>query len=433
MKEHNEKLSRGLGAVLAAFMLVGIALPCRAEYKLSPALDIIAEEYKVAKSGLAGTEIYFDKSDFTESLGVSSVGKITVTSLPEGTLGRLKLGSRFVEVGQTISERNLDSLKFVPFGSDEVVATFSFCRGSDIYGTEYECTVYTLKAINTAPVIEKNGTVITSVGDTDAYTGIPYFGAIKATDKEGDAMTYEIMSNASNGTVKLTDRHRGYYEYTSNENFTGKDSFTVRVTDKYGNRSAEEKITLRVDKAEADEVYSDMNGHWANSAVIACVRSGIIGAAQSGERFYPDEKISRAEFLYLAMTSAGYTGFTTSNTGFADDADIPAEYKGCIAVADALGIIEGAAHEDKIKFHPNNQITRCEAAMIISRLTGISGDAVSVFADSDTIPTWAKGAMYGLYNEGILRGKGDGTLGAYNPLTRGEAVQMISVSAKLSD
>ncbi|MBQ8248804.1 MAG: S-layer homology domain-containing protein [Clostridia bacterium] len=430
MKEYNEKLSRGLSAVLAAFMLIGIAiLPCRAEYKLSPALDIIAEEYKIAKSGLVGTDICFDKSDFTESLGISSVGKITVTSLPDVTLGRLKLGTRWVEVGQTISEKNLDSLKFVPFGSNEIAATFGFCRGSDIYGTEYECTVYTLKTVNTAPTIESASSVSTTA---DAYSGVAYYGTLKATDAEGDALTFEILSNASNGTVRLTDRNRGYYEYTSDKSFTGKDSFTVRVTDKYGNRSAEEKITLRVDKAESGEVFADMDGHWANSAVISCVRSGIINTAQDGDRFYPDERISRAQFLYLAMSAAGYSGFTTTNTGFADDADIPAEYKGCIAVADAMGIIEGAVYDSTVKFHPNNQITRCEAAMIISRLTGISGDTVSVFADSDTIPAWAKGAMYGLYNEGILRGNGDGTLGAYSPLTRGEAAQMISATAKFS-
>lgn len=429
MKEYQEKLSRAVSAVLAAFMLIGIAIPCRAEHKLSPALDIIADEYKVAKSGLVGTDICFDKSDFNQSLGVSSVGKITVTSLPDGTLGRLKLGTRWVEVGQTISEKNLDSLKFVPFGSDEIAAVFSFCRGSDIYGTEYECTVYTLKTVNTAPIIESTSSVSTG---TDAYSGVAYYGTVKATDAQGDAMTFDILSNTSNGTVKLTDRNRGYYEYTSNEGFTGKDSFTVCVTDKYGNRSAEEKITLRVDKADTDEVFADMDGHWANSAVISCVRSGIITTAQNGEYFYPDEKISRAEFLYLAMSAAGYSGFTTSNTGFADDADIPVEYKGSIAVADALGIIEGAVYENTVKFHPNNQITRCEAAMIISRLTGISGEAVSVFADSDIIPAWAKGAMYGLYNEGILRGNGDGTLGAYKPLTRGEAAQMISACAKFS-
>ena len=428
MKEYKEKLSRGLTAALALFMLIGMAFPCRAEYKLSPALDIIAADYKVAKSGLIGTDIYFEESDFSEALGVSSLGKITVTSLPDATLGRLQLSSRFVEVGQTISARNIDSLKFVPYGSDEIAATFSFCRGSDIHGTEYECTVYTLKTVNTAPVIEKSASVSTAE-NPDAYSGISYFGVIKASDKENDAMTFEILSAPANGTVKLTDRIRGYYNYTSNDNFIGKDSFTVCVTDKYGNRSAAEKITLRVGKAAENEVYADMTGHWANSAVIDCVRKGIIATTESGEKFNPNNKISRAEFLSLAMSAAGYTGFKTDNTGFADDADIPSEYKGAIAVADALGIIEGASYENSVKFHPNNQITRCEAATIISRLTGISGEAVSVFADSEAIPAWAKGAMYGLYSEGILRGNGDGTLDAYSAMTRGEAVQMISAAA----
>lgn len=426
MKEYGTKISRGATAVLAAFMLVGIALPCRAEYKLSPALDIIAAEYTMAKSGLVGTDISFDKEDFSNALGVDSVGKITVTALPDATLGRLQLGARYVEVGQIISERNLDALKFVPYGSDEIAASFSFCRGADPYGTKYDCTVYAMKTVNTAPVIKKSDSITASADEVGVYSGVTHLGVIGANDKEGDSMTFEILSGASHGKVKLTNRSRGYYEYTADSTFTGKDSFTVCATDKYGNRSAAAKITLRVGKTEDGEVFADMDGHWANAAVISCVRSGIINAASEDELFYPESNISRAEFLSLAMNAAGYTGFSTSNTGFVDDADINAEYKGCIAVADALGIIEGASTEVGQKFYPNNKITRCEAAVIVSRLTGISGETVSVFADSDAIPTWAQGAVHGLYSAGILRGNVDGTIDVYTPLTRGEAAQMLS-------
>ena len=420
---NNTKITRALCVLLGVLVLIGIALPVNAAGTLSPALDIIATEFTMAKSGLVGTGIYFEKEDFAAALGVEKVGKITIASLPDATLGRLQLGSRYVEVGQTISERNLDSLKFVQYGSGEVAASFKFTRGSDPYGTAYECALYTLTSVNTAPTIETSASAWTNAAT--AYTGVAYLGAIRASDREGDPLTFEVIKAPSNGTVKLTDESRGYYEYTSNDGFVGGDSFTVRVTDKYGNRSANAKISVIVEKATVGEVYSDMSGHWANSAVIACVKAGVIDVAQMGDKFYPDEYISRAEFLTLAMNAAGYTGFSISNTGFEDDADIPTEYKGYIAAAEAFGFISGIESETGVRFYPNNQITRCEAAVILSRLTGITGGAVSVFAN-EAIPAWAEGAMVGLYNAGILRGMGDGTLGAYTPITRGAAAQLVS-------
>lgn len=420
--KHFKKIIRVTCAVLTTLVLIS-ATPISALNTLSPALDIIAAEFTMAKSGLVGAGIYFEKEDFAAALGVDKVGKITITSLPEATLGRLQLGSRAVEVGQTISERNLSSLKFVQYGSGEVTAAFKFTRGSDPYGVAYECALYTLMSVNTAPVIEASTSV--SANDATAYSGITHLGAIRANDRESDTLTFEIIKGASNGTVKLTDKTHGYFEYASNEGFIGKDSFTVRTVDKYGNRSNEAKITVRVERANENEIFADMDGHWANAAVISCVKAGVITAANEGDKFYPDVYISRAEFLALAMNAAGYPKLSISDTGFEDDADIPSQYKGYIAAADAFGIISGAEAVDGMRFHPNNQITRAEAAVILSRLTGITGGAVSVFAD-EAIPAWAEGAMVGLYNAGILRGTGDGTLGAYTPITRGAAAQLVS-------
>lgn len=427
MKDHenSQKLSRALFVVLGVFILIGMVTPVSAAPKLSPGMDVLASDFSMAVNGLAGTEIYLSKEDFASSLGVDSVGRITVVSLPDSRTGRLQLGSRYVEVGQTISERSLDDLKFVPFGTDEAAAVFGFCRGSDVHGTVYTCTVYTTKKVNTAPYFEKDS-VSTAAGEPSVYSGVTHLGTLNAVDSEGDALTYELVSAPSNGTVRLTDKSRGYFEYTSDSGYIGKDSFTVCATDKYGNRSAPAKMTLRVGEVNSGEVFADTKEHYSSAAVIACVRSGIIEAAAADSRFYPDEYISRAEFLSLAMRSAGFDGFSTENTGFTDDADIPKEYKGCVAAAEAFGFINGIDDGSGRRFCPNNQITRLEAAVILSRITGITGDGtVAVFADSDAVPVWAQDAVNGLHSAGILRGNGSGSIDAYAPITRGAAVQLV--------
>ncbi len=411
-------------SVVSLLLAMTLAVPVLANHKLSPAVDIIAADYTMAKSGLVGQDIEFTKNDFKESLGLSSVGKITITSIPSSAEGTLKLGARPVSVGQVISERNLDVLKFVPLGGDEITAKFTFRRGKNTGGAEYECALYTLKTVNSAPVVNPDKEVSASI---PVYSGVTHLGTVQASDPEGDNMTFEIISDADHGEVKLTDRKRGYFEYTSADNYKGRDSFTVRVTDKYGNRSETAKITLLVSQPAANEVYADMGEHWATSAVITCVREGVIEAASVGEKFYPDEYLSRGEFLHLAMNAAGCKGFTGIYTGFADDSAIPTEYKGSVALAETLGIIDGVETEAGIMFYPNNQITRCEAAVILSRITGITGQGeVAVFADSADIPVWAVSAMQGLYNKGIIRGVGGGKINAYSSLTRGAAAQMIA-------
>ena len=216
--KHFKKIIRVTCATLLALLLISAATPINALNTLSPALEIIASEFTMAKSGLVGVGVYLEEEDFATALGVEKVGKITITSLPEPTLGRLQLGSRYVEVGQTISERNLDSLKFVQYGSGEVTATFKFTRGSDPYGVSYECALYTLMSVNSAPTIEVSVDA-SSVVDATAYSGITYMGGVRASDRENDTLTFEIIKGASNGSVKLTDKTHGYFEYTSNEGF----------------------------------------------------------------------------------------------------------------------------------------------------------------------------------------------------------------------
>lgn len=419
--------ARVSSVLLGALILAGMVFPVRADCKLSPGMDILASDISVVTHGLVNTDIYLSKEDFRETLGVDSIGKITVVSLPDPTVGHLKLGAKYVSVGDTVSERNIDSLKFVPFGSSELTATFGFCRGDNTDGTVYECTVFALNKMNKAPVILSADSNATASAISGIYSGVTYLGSVKASDPEGDEMTFEIMSQPAHGSVMLTDKSRGYFEYTSVDGYSGKDSFTVRVWDRYGNRSDVKKVILRVDKVSDAEIFSDMDGHYANGAVISCIRAGVIDAPRGEELFYPDRYVSRGEFLHLAMKAAGYSGFSVNSTAFADDADIPAEYKGSIAAAHALGFIDGIESGASLCFYPNNQITRSEAAVIVSRLTGIGGDGtVSVFADGDSVPAWAKNAMQGLYSAGILRGNGNGTVDAYAPLTRAAAAQMVS-------
>ncbi len=409
--------------LLTAFTLFPTASALSAaDAPISPGLQVIAQDLTLIKTGVAGSDISFTTEDFRDGLGLENLSKITIVSLPPREMGILKLGSLEVKPGDTISKNNISSLRFVPTANCTLETNFEFCLGSNRYGTKYEFDIFALDRINSAPIITQPNEMNTGV-----YSGIQTFGSINAADPNDDSFEFEIVSYPSHGELLFTDSSLGYYIYTPNEDYSGKDSFSVRAVDRYGAASNTVKVSMNVDTPSSTEIFSDLRGHWANAAVISCRRAGII---ESGEYFYPDAPMGRAEFLDFMMNAAGYSGFSTQNTCFADDESIPDEYKGSIALAETLGIISGIEIDGEMCFCPNNQITRAEAAVIVAKLGNIStSDSVSASTD-DSIPTWARASMEGLRSVGVLRGKATGneiSLAPYDVITRAAAAQIAAM------
>jgi S-layer homology domain. len=64
--------------------------------------------------------------------------------------------------------------------------------------------------------------------------------------------------------------------------------------------------------------------------------------------------------------------------------------------------------------------------VILNAILGAeSSDAVAVFADSSTVPVWARSSLSALTSAGILRGTGNGAISANAGLTRAETAEML--------
>ena len=81
----------------------------------------------------------------------------------------------------------------------------------------------TITPVNDAPVAA-NGT-LTTLEDTPAN------GTLVATDVDGDALTYSIVTNGGKGTATITNAATGAFTYTPNLNANGADSFTFKAND----------------------------------------------------------------------------------------------------------------------------------------------------------------------------------------------------------
>ena len=59
--------------------------------RLSPALDVLATDLTLTKTGLVSREIVFSPLDFESLLGVGHLASITVLTLPDPAVGTLYL------------------------------------------------------------------------------------------------------------------------------------------------------------------------------------------------------------------------------------------------------------------------------------------------------------------------------------------------------
>ncbi len=368
-------------AVLIPLILVlslPSALPAFAADKtaepVSPALSVLAGDAALAVSGESGSSVKLNAEAFEKGLGVGRVRSVTILSLPPITEGRLMLGQSEVVRNQVVSRSALSELCFLPSGDGSVTSSFTF-RAGDAMPYEMTFNVYCLDAENGAPVPS-------SAEKIETLADISCFGCLNASDPDGDPVTYRISAYPENGLLVLEDAGGGDFTYTPVSGFTGRDSFRYTVTDRYGS-STEARITVTVSENESGILLTDMIGKYGHGEAIAAVDAGIMDCRiEMGSRYFsPDEEISRLDFLVSAMKACGYRIATTvGDTGFADDASIPAERKGYVSAAVKMGFITGIEEDGKQFFLPGKPVTFDEASVI---LNGILALPVPVSAVSE--------------------------------------------------
>ena len=164
--------------------------------------------------------------------------------------------------------------------------------------------------------------------------------------------------------------------------------------------------------------------------------NGIMGGTEvSGScYFYPEEEISRVDFLVMAMKSANIGSLPSyTETGFFDDSDIPASARSYVAAAHRLGYVEGREDENgNLCFYPSEKLTLAEAALIVDRI--IDGEsrlkntslAAPTFADSSSIPAWARESISVLARLGIISDT-NGKINANSVIKKGETAVMLDL------
>ena len=417
-------------SALTSLISSGTTVIASEQSTVSCGLDVIAYQNQMAIAGIKGNALNFSAERFACAMNLSSIDSIIVTELPDISCGSLYIGSEGVSKGQTISAATVSMMTYEEARSGEGKnASFKFTVNGSAY--EMVCNIFMIGSVNYSPSVKMASAVSLN---NETYKNIRISGVLSAYDPEGDELTYEIVKYPSHGILEMVDRTIGTYTYTPDDSYTGNDSFSYVVRDRYGNYSSAATVTIEVNAQKTSTVYSDMLDNDLYSHAIAVTENGLMNGVQVGDYYYfdSDREVNRAELVVTAMNAIGIKNVPeVENTGFADDHDINPAMKGYIALAYSKGYVSGIRHNGEIVFKPNETVKLSEAAVIISNMIGYAKpDVAPVFADADLIPTWSSAAIESLYTLGILEFP-DKTVGANETVTRGEMAKILNKTMQL--
>jgi hypothetical protein len=362
-------------------------------------LLILGAGVEAADVRVESTDRYcFSQADFISD--GETIEGVYVCSVPSSAVGSIRCGARTLCAGDVLPAGMLNQLVLEPgSGSEPSGSLFYRPIANGTLGESKELKLRILSGENLAPVAESSS--------FETYKNVANTGTLKASDPEGDALTYTLVKEPKRGTVTLGSD--GSFIYTPLQNKVGRDKFVFTASDQAGNVSQEATVTIKIVKPTDKAMYADLSGDSAEYAAMWLKERGIYkGQSVAGSLcFCPDSSVTRGEFLVMAMKLLGEKpDGQVLATGFADESATPVWMQPYLAAAFKNGVISGVNSDGGMVFRPDAALTKAEAAVMLQNILRLpESDAASVFAigsDADAVPAWAARAVNTLHSAGIV-------------------------------
>ena len=163
--------------------------------------------------------------------------------------------------------------------------------------------------------------------------------------------------------------------------------------------------------------FIDMPNDWSTAAIENAVENGLMTGSDG--YVYPNNNMTRAEMATIMVRACGAT----------NDADISAFtdvstddwFYSAMSKAVAMGAFNGSDN----KLNPENNITRQEAFVVLSRVFGLDTNeqidvsVIDTFKDGDNVADWARSGVAAIISKGYVGGA-DGYLNPTANITRAE-------------
>ena len=293
----------------------------------------------------------FSGADFSEA---ENFAGICVTGIPEE--GTVLLGSRVIRPGDILTADQIAQLTFNPVRSEEdQTAQLTYLP---IFSDRVEPVTTMAIAVfgkkDLPPVAEDSA--------LETYKNLPNEGLLKASDPEGQRLTFTVTRQPKRGTVTI--REDGSFLYEPQKNKVGTDSFVYTATDPAGNVSREAMVTVTIVKPTDAKQYTDTVDNSCRFAAEWMKNTGIFTAESIGGNgcFQPGKEVSRGEFVTMLVGALDLQPEEDlAVTGFSEDC--APWLKPYLAAAMRSGLMTGWIEEDV--FRADTIITGTEAATMI--------------------------------------------------------------------
>ena len=392
---------------------------------LSPALEIFDKRLEMKKCITQNSLVSFQENSFDNYFG-KDIKEITVSLLPSEESGVLKCGSFELDEGQPVSRDSFNLITFQPDAEFSGVSSFSFSAGE----RTLHCNVLVSETVNKAPV--------TGEQTVETQRNITVFKTFSAADSENDSINYEIVKYPRHGSLSVNNTD-AMFVYSPKVGYVGKDSFSYKAIDTFGNTSGEQKVQIRVSKPACDVYFSDMEKHWAHNSAIKVAATGLMAGETEGDEihFNPEKDMTRGDFLALSLITAGLEKEIpyVSQTVFADDSLIPNNIKSYAQYAYDKGIIDGYDNGDgSVNFESSMAVSRAQAAVMVSKILSLdkaeAKGNIKEYTDASAIPSWAGVGINNLTACGIIKGAPSGQISPEKVLSRAEGAEIICNTAQ---
>lgn len=163
--------------------------------------------------------------------------------------------------------------------------------------------------------------------------------------------------------------------------------------------------------------FADMPDDWSTTAIENAVENGLMTG--SNGYVYPNNNMTRAEMATIMVRACG----ATNDADISAFTDVSTEdwFYSSMSKAVAMGAFNGSDN----KLNPENNITRQEAFVVLSRVFGLDTNedvdvsVIDTFKDGNQVADWARSGVAAIISKGYVGGA-DGYLNPTANITRAE-------------
>lgn len=361
----------------------------------------------------------FNAGDFSQE---DSLVGICITGLPDTQTGTILLGSRVLHVGDILTVEQVSQMTFSPLLTEEdkeAVVT---------YLPIYENRVAPATTMTISVFGKKNEAPVAQDSSLETYKNLPNEGLLRASDPEGQPLTYTMVKAPKRGEAIIRDD--GSFVYTPKKNKVGVDTFTYTVTDPAGNVSRVATVTIQILKPKDGTKYADTVGKSCRFSAEWMRNTGIFVGEKLGdaECFFPDRQVSRGEFLTMVIK---LLDVPVSGSNANVPADTPDWLKPYLAAAIRSGLTAGIPDSKTGSFMADIPITGAEAAVILQNALDLTVsqqtlESLQTSADeTDAVPAWAAASLTAMMENGV-------SFCANDAMTRADVAQVLYRISQLS-